>query len=202
MIGSIFAGLHIDRTSFGFPARFPIDRHRRHIAWPQFKKQNAISCNSNSNSNSNRTVMSLYSAVEAVKLAEKAKEKRRAKLEAAIDADVQKLKTTANQCMTDLPDGEGYYTFEITASEISYEKPKVVIDRFCQDMEKLGFVVPTIKFKRNRLLGLMSSSNDVYLIRFRPSEEAIKMASTLLDDEASYISQSSPSHSTEGSRNR
>lgn len=118
------------------------------------------------------------SAIQAVKLAHKAREQQKVDLELAIDADVQKLKAIADKCMTKIPDEEGYYSIEIRSADIEYVKKNIVIDRFCIHMETLGFVVPKVKCKK-----AFMGKESTYLIRFRPSEEAINAAATELAKE-------------------
>src|SRR6478609_3189295 len=116
-------------------------------------------------------------AIQAIKLANKAREQEKIDLELAIDADVQKLKAIADKCMNKIPDEEGYYSIEIHSMDIEYKKKSIVIDRFCIHMENLMFVVPKVKCKK----GFMSKEA-TYLIRFRPTEEAMRLAAAELAD--------------------
>jgi len=114
-------------------------------------------------------------AAQAVRLAQKARERQKTELELAIDADVQMLKKIADDRMQKIPDDEGYYSFDLVEDGITYGKPKIVIDRFCEHMEKLGFIVPQVKCRNS------FRKKKSYLIRFRPNEEAIRQAALLSD---------------------
>lgn len=118
-----------------------------------------------------------FSALQAVKLAQKAREAKKTELELAIDADVQKLRAVADKRMMKVPDEEGYYIINIEGADIDYDKPKIVIDRFCEHMESLGFIVPQVKCRNSW------SKKKSFMIRFRPSEDAIRQASESLESD-------------------
>jgi hypothetical protein len=137
------------------------------------------------------TLNSTPRGVLAVLQAKKAKEREKRRLENAIDADVQKLKSLAEQKMEDVPTNE-YYIFQIKGCEFGYENPEIVINTFCKFWENEGFIVPKVETKKNRSSG---KKNPIYTIRFRPNEESIRLASKMMmsDDMAGSSSSSTVS---------
>lgn len=117
------------------------------------------------------SVAHMTKGVLAVLQAKKAREEEARKLQKAIDADVQKLKSKAEKRMEGVPNDEEYYVIEIDGTEIEYENPGVVIEKFCKMWESEGFIVPKVKAKKGK--GTRSYS---YTIRFRPTEESVRLA--------------------------
>ena len=115
--------------------------------------------------------------VLAVLKAKEAREREKTKLQLAIDTDVQKLKSKAEKLLETVPDDEEYYTIIMEGEEIEYENPGVVIDTFCKFWESEGFIVPKVKAKKARGNKKFFS----YTIRFRPTDEAIRLARMVED---------------------
>ena len=124
------------------------------------------------------SVTTVTKGVLAVLQAKKAKEDEVKKLQKAIDADVQKLKGKAEKRMEGVPNDEEYYVIEIDGSEIEYENPGVVIDKFCKMWEGEGFFVPKVKARKGK--GTKTYS---FTIRFRPTDESIRLAGMLMTNE-------------------
>ena len=127
--------------------------------------------------------------VLAVFKAKEARERKKRELQLAIDKDVQKLKASAMERMEFIPDDEEYYTIVIEGREFEYDNAAVVIDTFCEQWEKEGFIVPKVKAKKSRA----DKANFVYTIRFRPSETSIELAQSRMKDLASVNAPSSGS---------
>lgn len=134
-----------------------------------------------------------HSALESVKLKRKADLEKKRQLELKIDVDVQKLRAQADILVENgLMDNKGYYGFTVKRHQIEYEDAKIVIDRFCTHMEKLGYVVPQVTKKKG-----WREEKDYYIIRFRPSEEALaQMEEDSTDDSDSEDEDDEPSTSS------
>ena len=106
----------------------------------------------------------------AIELARRVQLAQQNELDALINLDVQRLKATAVQLIKEtLPDKTGFYAFRvhqnIKGEGIEYKKPQVVVDRFCQYMEELGYALPKVEYKSG--FGFLSGNSGTYTFRFR-----------------------------------
>lgn len=122
--------------------------------------------------------MSVPSGPEAKILAKNVELEYKKALGEKIDADVQMLKERAAELIRTVPpDGKGYYRFKLHYKEIKYDDKQIVIDRFCQYMEDMKYVVPTIPFQKS-----WWHQNGFYIISFRPVDEDEEETSDISDE--------------------
>lgn len=138
-----------------------------------------------------------FTAVESLRLLKKAEIEKQKRLDSEIDVDVQTLRELADDLMLNgIMNSKGYYALLIKRSCIKYRDPKVIIRRFVEHMNRLGFTVPDVN-KRNA----WREKNSSYIIQFRPNDEVLAQMKQIddVEEERERTESSRQSSSASGS---